>query len=111
MAAPPRRMLCLGCRYDLTGNVSHRCPECGQAFAPETPATFGPQPSLPPDLAFWAAGGAAGLLLAASLLPIRPVDWEFASAWYVADVVAFGPKSGDPSGCIGPFVWTLLFGP
>ena len=28
---------CLGCGYDLTGNVSGRCPECGEAVGPATP--------------------------------------------------------------------------
>jgi len=27
---------CLACHYDLTGNVSGTCPECGTAIAPRT---------------------------------------------------------------------------
>ena len=41
-------MHCLGCRYDLTGNVSNRCPECGRAFDPADPETVGPRVNSPP---------------------------------------------------------------
>lgn len=27
-------MLCKGCSYDLTGNISGRCPECGRLIEP-----------------------------------------------------------------------------
>ncbi len=32
-----RGVLCLGCGYDLTGNVSGRCPECGLEVAKQPP--------------------------------------------------------------------------
>jgi uncharacterized paraquat-inducible protein A len=31
------RRLCLGCGYDLNGNVSGRCPECGHNGSALTP--------------------------------------------------------------------------
>lgn len=40
-----RRGLCLGCGYDLTGNMGGRCPECGRALPDsrdsKSPATGG----------------------------------------------------------------------
>ena len=32
----PRAGFCKVCKYNLTGNVSGRCPECGTAVSPET---------------------------------------------------------------------------
>ena len=37
----PRGILCMECGYNLTGNVSGRCPECGTMI----PADFGPPTS------------------------------------------------------------------
>ena len=34
------KMLCLGCGYDLRGQVEHRCPECGRAFDPHACKAF-----------------------------------------------------------------------
>jgi predicted Zn-ribbon and HTH transcriptional regulator len=33
----PKPGQCRGCRYDLTGNTSGICPECGSAFTPPEP--------------------------------------------------------------------------
>lgn len=33
-------MHCLTCHYNLAHLTAHRCPECGQAFDPNDPATF-----------------------------------------------------------------------
>ncbi len=38
----PRKGYCIACEYDLTGNVSGRCPECG------TPVAAGAAPPGPP---------------------------------------------------------------
>lgn len=36
---------CLACGYALRGLPEHRCPECGQTFDPDDPATYrGPKP-------------------------------------------------------------------
>jgi len=35
---------CRGCDYDLTGNVSGRCPECGTPIAAGTEAAASPGP-------------------------------------------------------------------
>lgn len=35
-----RHMYCRRCRYDLRGNTSRTCPECGRAFDPANPKTF-----------------------------------------------------------------------
>lgn len=31
---PPDPRLCLKCSYDLTGNTTGRCPECGEPLRP-----------------------------------------------------------------------------
>jgi hypothetical protein len=36
---PPKAGHCPACNYDLTGNTTGRCPECGCPFAP---SAFGP---------------------------------------------------------------------
>lgn len=33
-AALPRQNICINCEYDLTGNVSGLCPECGERIEP-----------------------------------------------------------------------------
>src|ERR1051326_123797 len=35
-----RGMFCLGCGYVLDNLPEPRCPECGRAFDPQSPATF-----------------------------------------------------------------------
>jgi hypothetical protein len=37
---------CLTCHYALTGVLTARCPECGRAFDPADPSTFGPRRSV-----------------------------------------------------------------
>ena len=37
-------MRCLSCNYDLSNLTEHRCPECGRAFDPNNPATYGKPP-------------------------------------------------------------------
>lgn len=39
----PRAPTCLTCRYPLTNLPENRCPECGRAFDPNDPLTFGPR--------------------------------------------------------------------
>ncbi|MEX2215084.1 MAG: hypothetical protein WD768_13195 [Phycisphaeraceae bacterium] len=36
-----RPMYCLGCEYRLDQLTERRCPECGRAFDPSDPHTFG----------------------------------------------------------------------
>lgn len=33
-------MFCLNCHYDLRGNASKTCPECGHAFDPQDPSSY-----------------------------------------------------------------------
>ncbi len=42
---PPRKGHCSVCDYDLTGNVSGRCPECGTPIAAGTDAAASPGPA------------------------------------------------------------------
>jgi len=35
----PTSTACIACGYDLTGDVSGRCPECGRDFAPQAAAS------------------------------------------------------------------------
>lgn len=37
-------MFCLACDYDLSGLAPGRCPECGRAFDPADPDSFGAEP-------------------------------------------------------------------
>lgn len=39
-----RKRICLGCKYDLRGLDTPRCPECGRPFDPDDPTTTGPVP-------------------------------------------------------------------
>ncbi len=51
---------CGACAYDLTGNVSGACPECGEAMGPVT--TGGPwRWAVARTLVLWLAGAAVGL--------------------------------------------------
>jgi hypothetical protein len=36
----PPGIYCKNCRYELRGLMDYRCPECGQAYDPWSPATF-----------------------------------------------------------------------
>ena len=40
----PRNFICINCGYPLKGLQSWTCPECGQAFDPADPRTFGHKP-------------------------------------------------------------------
>ncbi len=63
----PETAVCLGCGYALRDLPEPRCPECGRAFDPADPRTFGPEPR-PKWLQPWAA----------------PPPW-----WHVCAITAF----------------------
>lgn len=60
-----RQMYCRRCRYDLRGNTSRTCPECGREFDPANPKTFRRAPGAPRWRRVWGIGK---YLLAALLL-------------------------------------------
>ncbi len=43
-----RRGLCTKCEYDLTGNISGICPECGTALSGQKESSLGREPQLDP---------------------------------------------------------------
>ncbi len=55
-------MRCKHCRYRLDGLADNRCPECGEAFDPNDPATFHVQRLLP-TFGEWCCISAALLFL------------------------------------------------
>lgn len=71
-------MRCLSCKYDLSNLSSgggHRCPECGRAFDPNDPATFGPrEPS--PWLVFFVAFATFLAIFGLILMPIAIEIWK-----------------------------------
>ncbi len=62
-----RAGFCVECGYDLTGNVSGRCPECGTPIGVLEP----PQRSRVRRVAKWAGLGLCGALLAAWLISLK----------------------------------------
>jgi hypothetical protein len=62
-----RAGFCVECGYDLTGNVSGRCPECGTPIVILEP----PQRSRVRRVAKWAGLGLCGALLAAWLVSLK----------------------------------------
>lgn len=48
----PDNAVCMGCGYALRGLPVPRCPECGRAFDPNDPNSFGPRP-VPQWLRYW----------------------------------------------------------
>jgi hypothetical protein len=62
-----RAGFCVGCGYDLTGNVSGRCPECGTPIG----VLEVPQHSRARRVAKWAGLGLCGGLLAAWLTSLK----------------------------------------
>lgn len=69
---------CLGCRYDLRGLESNRCPECGRVFDPA-------------DARTWAASkerkGATAILIIIYLIPLA-----LSTALWVNFVFTRGPR-------------------
>jgi hypothetical protein len=45
--SPPRSGMHCGCGYNLTGNVSGRCPECGASIPEETRAALKKESEVP----------------------------------------------------------------
>ena len=74
-------MRCLSCHYSLEHLTENRCPECGRAFDPDDPATFGPQP--PRALTWWQFCIWTALFWSAIIIPtyiiwnlISMRDWD-----------------------------------
>ncbi|MBY0262626.1 MAG: hypothetical protein K2Q20_09800, partial [Phycisphaerales bacterium] len=75
---------CLACRYSLAGVAEPICPECGRAFNPDNPLTYGPRTDHPflqwglrgPGRTTFISAGVVGLLSAlAGSTPLMSVGW------------------------------------
>lgn len=100
-------MQCLGCQYDLDGLSCRTCPECGRAFDPDDPATFGPVPRS----TFPVVAG-----MASAVWPFAVTLWMFAA--YVVGRFQLGrwPETGgldDPKSIpvvrVMHTIWTIVF--
>jgi len=85
-AARGRKGHCAGCGYDLTGNVSGICPECGLARN---------RPKLPPPARiaqrvrsgrFWWTASAAGLFMVVLFISLRTIDRRLVCAANLRDI-------------------------
>ncbi len=81
---------CLDCGYDLRGTESYSCSECGRAFDPNNPETFG-------NSHHWFIRNAApGARSRAAIITIVLCLWS---------ITAFGEFSFVPSMVSGPFIF------
>lgn len=69
---------CLGCGYNLRGLETPRCPECGRAFDPADPLTYGPRGRV--------TGGLAYLMTAVGLVGATLLCWAILWFDWVRDV-------------------------
>lgn len=84
-----QRPTCLTCRYPLTDLKENRCPECGRAFDPNNPSTFGPRGPVWRRLASFAPPRWLTILHAAivlalfTLMSLGPPDVPLSDQWVV----------------------------
>ena len=96
-------MRCLKCDYELQGQHEHRCPECGTAYDPTNPATYG---GLHRPWPRWVRR----TLLVASFYPLSMLALVYLT--YIVGAVSLGrlprPMLDDPKG-LGESVRLLMW--